>query len=48
MKKEIDGKVWVCCPNCGKKWFILSNPSENLSLKIKCKKCKIVIELKES
>lgn len=40
-------KVWICCPNCGKKLFKIDDTSIVKNLYIWCKTCKKEILIKE-
>ena len=40
-------KVWICCPNCGKKLFKIDKTSSCKNIYIWCKSCKKEIVVKE-
>jgi DNA-directed RNA polymerase subunit RPC12/RpoP len=40
-------KVWICCPDCGKKLFRIDKTSSCKNIYIWCKSCKKEILVKE-
>lgn len=40
-------KVWICCPDCGKKLFKIDKTSSCKNIYIWCKSCKKEILVKE-
>lgn len=40
-------KVWICCPDCGKKLFKIDKTSSCKNIYIWCKSCKKEIVVKE-
>lgn len=45
MVKEIGGKLWYCCPKCGKKLFNISTNAVCNGLFVKCRQCGAVEEV---
>lgn len=45
--KYIDGKRWVCCPQCGRKAFPVENNTEIRNFTYQCKesRCKLLYKV---
>lgn len=43
-----NGKLWYCCPHCGKKFFPVSPDAACHGIFVTCKQCKRVFEVKIS
>lgn len=37
---------WYCCPHCGQKLFRVTEKAICEGVQMKCKKCKIIIDVK--
>ena len=44
----IDGKLWYCCPHCGKKFFPIAPDADCHGIFVTCKQCKRVFEVRIS
>ena len=47
LSSKKSSKVWVRCPNCGHKFFSVSQQDGlNTELEIKCSSCKAIVKVK--
>lgn len=46
MIKNVNGVMWYCCPECGKRLFVVSRGAECHGIITKCKKCGWIGEIK--
>lgn len=43
-----DGRLWYCCPHCGKKFFPIAPDASCHGIFVTCKQCKMVFEVRIS